>query len=96
MKTSKHIPISKLERTSKLVRTGAKLGVNYLKYYGDKIVTSEEAAKDRLDKNNASDIYDSLKTMKGSALKMAQMMSMEKSIMPKAYVDKFSLSHFSV
>lgn len=96
MKTSKRIPISKLNRTSKLVRTGAKVGVNYLKYYGDKIVNSEKEAKERLDENNASDIYDGLKTLKGSALKMAQMMSMEKSIMPKAYVDKFSLSQFSV
>ena len=96
MKTSKNIPISKLGRTSKLVKTGAKLGVNYLKYYGDKFVNTEETARERLDENNANDIYDSLKTMKGSALKMAQMMSMERSIMPKAYVDKFSLSHFSV
>lgn len=96
MKTSKKIPISKLHRTSKLMQTGAKVGVNYLKYYGDKIVGSEEEAKERLDENNASDIYDSLKTLKGSALKMAQMMSMEKNIMPKAYVEKFSLSQFSV
>ncbi len=96
MKTSKRIPISKLNRTSTLVKTGAKVGVNYLKYYGDKMISSEEEAKERLDENNASDIYDSLKTMKGSALKMAQMMSMEKSIMPKAFIDKFSLAHFSV
>ena len=96
MKTSGKIPISKLQRTSNLVRTGAKVGVNYLKYYGDKIVHSEEEAKERLDENNANDIYDSLKTLKGSALKMAQMMSMEKNIMPRAYVEKFSLSQFSV
>ncbi|MEL6975227.1 MAG: AarF/ABC1/UbiB kinase family protein [Bacteroidota bacterium] len=96
MKSSKNIPISKLHRTSKLVKTGAKVGVNYLKYYGDKIVNSEEEAKERLDENNANDIYDSLKTLKGSALKMAQMMSMEKNIMPKAYVEKFSLAQFSV
>ena len=96
MKTSKNIPISKLQRTSKLMKTGAKVGVNYLKYYGDKIVNSEADAKERLNENNANDIYDSLKTLKGSALKMAQMMSMEKNIMPKAFVDKFSLSQFSV
>ncbi len=96
MKSSKSIPISKLHRTSKLVKTGAKVGVNYLKYYGDKMVNSEEAAKERLNENNANDIYDSLKTLKGSALKMAQMMSMEKNIMPKAYVEKFSLAQFSV
>ena len=96
MKTSKNIPISKLQRTSKLMKTGAKVGVNYLKYYGDKMVNSEEDAKERLNESNANDIYDSLKTLKGSALKMAQMMSMEKNIMPKAFVDKFSLAQFSV
>ena len=96
MKTTKNIPLSKLSRASKLVTTGAKVGVNYLKYYGDKMVNSEEEAKERLNENNATDIYDSLKTLKGSALKMAQMMSMEKNIMPKAFVEKFSLSQFSV
>ncbi|MGB6154240.1 MAG: lipopolysaccharide core heptose(II) kinase RfaY [Pricia sp.] len=96
MKTAKNIPLSKMHRASKLVRTGAKVGVNYLKYYGEKMVHSEAEAREHLDQNNANDIYDSLKTLKGSALKMAQMMSMEKKIMPKAFVEKFSLSQFSV
>jgi predicted unusual protein kinase regulating ubiquinone biosynthesis (AarF/ABC1/UbiB family) len=96
MKTLKNIPISKIHRASKLVQTGAKLGVNYVKYYGDKIVNPEKEAKERLDESNATDIYDSLKDLKGSALKLAQMLSMEKNILPKAYVDKFSLSQFSV
>ncbi|RMB60529.1 AarF/ABC1/UbiB kinase family protein [Dokdonia sinensis] len=96
MKTTKDIPLSKIHRASKLLQTGAKVGVNYLKYYGDKMVNSEADAKERLNENNATDIYDSLKTLKGSALKMAQMMSMEKNIMPKAFVEKFSLSQFSV
>jgi predicted unusual protein kinase regulating ubiquinone biosynthesis (AarF/ABC1/UbiB family) len=96
MKTLKNIPISKMQRASKLVQTGAKVGVNYLKYYGDKMVNSEEDAKGRLDESNATDIYDSLKNLKGSALKLAQMLSMEKNILPQTYVDKFSLSQFSV
>lgn len=96
MKTAKNIPLSKIHRASKLVSTGAKVGVNYLKYFGDKMVHTQEEAKERLHENNAEDIYDSLKTLKGSALKMAQMMSMEKNIMPKAFVEKFSLSQFSV
>lgn len=96
MKTIDSIPISKISRASKLVSTGAKVGVNYIKYYGDKMVNSKEDAKERLNQNNAEDIYDSLKQLKGSALKVAQMLSMEKSIMPQAYVDKFSLSQFSV
>jgi len=96
MRTLKNIPISKMQRASKLVQTGAKVGVNYLRYYGDKIVNPEEDAKGRLDESNATDIYDSLKDLKGSALKLAQMLSMEKNILPQAYVDKFSLSQFSV
>ncbi|RFC55033.1 ABC1 kinase family protein [Brumimicrobium aurantiacum] len=96
METIDNIPISKIKRASKLVGTGAKVGVNYLKYYGSKLVKSEEEAKLTLDKNNAEDIYNSLKQLKGSALKVAQMLSMEKSIMPAAYVEKFSLSQFSV
>ncbi|MCA0154203.1 ABC1 kinase family protein [Winogradskyella vincentii] len=96
MKTIDSIPITKISRASKLVSTGAKVGVNYLKYYGDKMVNSKEDAKERLNQNNADDIYDSLKKLKGSALKVAQMLSMEKSILPQAYVEKFSLSQFSV
>ncbi|MFK7833176.1 MAG: ABC1 kinase family protein [Winogradskyella sp.] len=96
MKTIDSIPITKISRASKLVSTGAKVGVNYLKYYGDKMVNSKEDAKNRLNENNAEDIYDSLKKLKGSALKVAQMLSMEKSLLPQAYVEKFSLSQFSV
>ena len=96
MKTIDKIPTSKIQRATKLVSTGAKVGVNYIKYYGDKMVNSETEAKERLNKNNASDIYDGLKQLKGSALKVAQMLSMEKSILPQAYVEKFSLAQFSV
>ena len=96
MKTIDHIPVSKIQRASKLVSTGAKVGVNYLKYYGDKLTKSEIEAKENLNKNNADDIYNGLKQLKGSALKVAQMLSMEKSILPQAYVEKFSLAQFSV
>ncbi|TNJ42449.1 AarF/ABC1/UbiB kinase family protein [Tamlana fucoidanivorans] len=96
MKTIDSIPTSKIQRATKLVSTGAKVGVNYLKYYGDKLVNDNVIAKSRLDANNANDIYNGLKQLKGSALKVAQMLSMEKSILPQAYVEKFSLAQFSV
>ena len=96
MKTIDRIPTSKIERASKLFQTGAKVGINYVKYYGEKIISTEEKAQENLNEANAKDIYNGLKTMKGSALKVAQMLSMEKSILPRAYVEKFSLSQFSV
>lgn len=96
MKTVNSIPTSKLQRASKIVATGAKVGGNYVKYYANRVIKSKDEANDILNKDNAEDIYDGLKNLKGSALKVAQMMSMDKSVLPKEYVEKFSLSQFSV
>ena len=95
MKTLDKIPTGKIERASKLVKTGAKIGGNYVKYLGKKII-DPNTTKDELNEDNATDIYDGLKSLKGSALKVAQMLSMEKNLLPNAYVEKFSLSQFSV
>lgn len=95
MKTIDSIPTGKISRATRLVRTGVKVGINQLKYYGDTLVDPQNA-KEKLNQNNASDIYDGLKNLKGSALKVAQMLSMEKNILPKAYVEQFSLAQFSV
>ena len=53
MKSIDRIPTSKLQRASKIVTTGAKVGVNYIKYYGEKLSKLEKIAKDNLNKNNA-------------------------------------------
>ena len=95
MKTLDKIPTGKVERAGQLVRTGLKIGGNYVKYYSKKLVRPE-FSKDELNEDNAGDIYDGLKNLKGSALKVAQMLSMDKNLLPSAYVEKFSLSQFSV
>ena len=95
MKSLDRIPTGKIERAGKLVKTGVKVGGNYVKYYSKKLI-NPETDRDQLNENNANDIYDGLKTLKGSALKVAQMLSMEKNLLPRAYVEKFSLSQFSV
>ena len=38
MKTLDKIPVNKIERAGQLVRTGFKVGGNYIAYYGEKIV----------------------------------------------------------
>lgn len=95
MKTLDNIPTGKIERAGKLVKTGVKVGGNYVKYFGKKLA-NPSLNKDELNEDNATDIYDGLKSLKGSALKVAQMLSMEKNLLPNAYVEKFSLSQFSV
>lgn len=95
MKTLDRIPTSKIERAGKLVHTGFKLGGNYMKHYGRKLL-NPELEREALDQENARDVYDGLKDLKGSALKVAQMLSMEKNLLPRAYVERFSLAQFSV
>jgi len=95
MKTINSIPTSKIERAGQLVKTGLKVGTNYVAYYGEKLV-NRSLTKEKLNENNATDIYDGLQNLKGSALKVGQRLSMNKNILPQAYVDKFSLAQFSV
>src|SRR6478609_9150433 len=94
MKEFDRIPTSKVQRASKFISTGAKIGTNYLKHYGRKLMNSE-VTKDELHNENASDIYNSLSELKGSALKVAQMLSMDKNLLPTAYQQKFAMAQYS-
>lgn len=88
------IPIGKVKRASKFVTTGAKVGANYVKAYS-KAAIKGKLDKEELDSDNARDIYDSLSELKGSALKMAQLLSMDQNVLPKAYSDKFAMAQYS-
>ncbi|MEO0551685.1 MAG: AarF/UbiB family protein [Bacteroidota bacterium] len=94
MKEQISIPTSKVQRASKFVKTGAKVGGNYIKHYSKKLF-DPSLTRDELDADNAEDIYESLSQLKGSALKVAQMLSMDKNVLPTPYQNKFSLSQYS-
>ena len=94
MKEQSKIPTSKVRRASKLIGTGAKVGGNYVKYFANKAI-GDKKAKEKLDQENAADIYQSLSELKGSALKMAQVISMDKNMLPKAMTDKFAQAQYS-
>ena len=94
MKTQDSMPVTKVERSAKFVKTGFRIGGNYLRHYSKKIF-NPDLSRDELNEDNAQDIYASLSQLKGSALKVAQMLSMDKNILPKAYVDKFSQSQYN-
>ena len=88
------IPVSKVQRAAKFISTGAKVGGNYVKHYAKKVV-QPGLDKEELHQSNATDIYKSLSQLKGSALKVAQMMSMDKNLLPRAYQDKFTMAQYS-
>ncbi len=94
MKDQESIPTTKVARATQFLKTGVKIGGNYLKYNVKKIMDSS-TDKEELHRDNASDIYNGLSNLKGSALKVTQMLSMDKGMLPKAYRDKFMMSQYS-
>jgi predicted unusual protein kinase regulating ubiquinone biosynthesis (AarF/ABC1/UbiB family) len=94
MKEFTKIPVTKVERATKFITTGAKIGKNYIKHYSKKLV-DPNISRDELHQDNSRDIYNSLSELKGSALKVAQMLSMDKNLLPTAYQQKFSMAQYS-
>ncbi|HEV2354799.1 MAG TPA: AarF/ABC1/UbiB kinase family protein, partial [Puia sp.] len=94
MKEQTNIPTGKVERAGRFVATGLKVGGNYLKHYTRKLVDPSRS-KDELHNDNAEDIYAALSNLKGSALKVAQMLSMDKGMLPRAYTERFAMSQYS-
>jgi predicted unusual protein kinase regulating ubiquinone biosynthesis (AarF/ABC1/UbiB family) len=95
MKELESIPKSRIERAAHIAGAGVKVGGNYIKHYAKKLVNNE-VGKEELHRDNAGDIYDTLSKLKGSALKVAQMMSMDRGMLPQEYQEKFQLSQYSV
>lgn len=88
------IPTTKVQRSAKFITTGVKIGGNYIKHYSKKLF-NPDLDRSELNEDNAADIYQSLSELKGSALKVAQMLSMDKNLLPQAYVDKFTQSQYN-
>lgn len=87
------IPVGKVRRAAKVLGAGAKVGGNYLKYYAQKAV-DPDTTRDALDEANASDLYRSMSELKGTALKVAQMISMDRNILPRAFGKQFQMAQY--
>jgi len=90
-----------ISRMAALGGTGAKVGINYLKYYGKRALaggsdSSLETHSRELDEENASTIYDTFSKLKGGPLKLAQMLSIDKNLLPPAYANQFVQAQYSV
>lgn len=94
MKEQNSIPVSKVQRATRFITTGAKIGGNYLRHYGKRLV-DPSTSREELHQENATDIYNSLSELKGSALKVAQMLSMDKNLLPTAYQQQFAMAQYS-
>ena len=88
------LPTSKVARAARFARTGLNVGANYVKHYAKRAVGAESTTED-LHTANAAELYGTLSEMKGSVLKVAQMLAMEKNMLPTAYADQFAKAQYS-
>ena len=90
----KSMPSRRASRVTALAGAGAKVGVNYLKHYGKRAM-GREAEVALLDEANAGAIYDTFSKLKGGPLKLAQMLSIDKNMLPDAYRKQFAQAQYS-
>jgi len=94
MESQDSIQSSRLGRMATLAGTGAQVGINYLKHYGR---TAAGGSRDRttLHADNADVVYKSFSRLKGGPLKLAQMLSIDKNLLPPAYAAQFAQAQYS-
>lgn len=94
MKEQTSIPKHKLGRAASLASAGMKVGVNYLRYKGTKALTGRDE-KEKFHLRTAADTYKTFSKLKGGPLKLAQILSMDKNMIPVQYSDEFSKAQYS-
>lgn len=87
------LPTTKVARAARFAKTGLNVGANYVKHYAKRAVGADSSTED-LHAANAAELYGALSEMKGSVLKVAQMLAMEKNILPTAYSNQFAQAQY--
>ncbi|AHJ97115.1 ABC1 kinase family protein [Hymenobacter swuensis] len=87
------LPTTKVARAARFAKTGLNVGANYVKHYAKRAVGADSPTED-LHAANAAELYGTLSEMKGSVLKVAQMLAMEKNLLPTAYADQFAQAQY--
>lgn len=90
----KSIPSTRFSRIAALSGTGARVGVNYLKYYGKRALGGGDNLSE-LHEENATAVYKTFSELKGGPLKLAQMLSIDKNLLPPAYAKEFAQAQYS-
>ncbi|MDZ7849092.1 MAG: AarF/UbiB family protein [Owenweeksia sp.] len=94
MNENDKMPTSRFERTGRFIRNRCQeVGRNYLKCYSQKFSGRDDPKV--LQEENAQDIYKTLSQLKGGALKVAQMMSLDQGLLPEAFSRQFAQSQYS-
>ena len=96
--SSDDFPASKLERSGLFAKTGLKVGTNYARYLMDRATGEDdpEARKRELNSQNARDLFKEFARLRGTALKLAQSMSMDTGLLPDEFMEVMAEAQYSV
>lgn len=99
-------PSSKFQRGKIFAKTGLKLGTNYAKRYVKESISrgktqtkpSEESRQElsRFHSDNAQEVFKEFTKLRGTALKIAQSMSMDQGWLPEEFAEVMSQAQYSV
>ncbi|NGP88393.1 ABC1 kinase family protein [Fodinibius halophilus] len=95
---SNDFPSSKLERGKIFAKTGLKVGTNYAKRYLKKSVGKKETKEEgkEFHTENARHVFNEFTKLRGTALKIAQSLSMDDGMLPEEFAEVMSESQYSV
>lgn len=95
---SDDFPSSKLERGKIFAKTGLKVGTNYAKRYLKKSVGKKETEEEgkKFHSENARQVFNEFTKLRGTALKIAQSLSMDEGMLPEEFAEVMSEAQYSV
>lgn len=95
---SNDFPSSKFDRGKIFAKTGLKLGTNYAKRYVKNKVGKKETADEtsRFHSDNARQVFNEFSKLRGTALKIAQQLSLDQGVLPDEFADVMSNAQYSV
>jgi predicted unusual protein kinase regulating ubiquinone biosynthesis (AarF/ABC1/UbiB family) len=89
-------PSSKFERSKIIAKTGLKVGTNYAQRYLKKKMTGKESDAKEFNTNNAKEVFKEFTKLRGTALKIAQGMSMDQGFLPEEFAEVMTQAQYSV
>ncbi|MDR8392100.1 AarF/ABC1/UbiB kinase family protein [Aliifodinibius sp. S!AR15-10] len=95
---SDDFPSSKFERGKIFAKTGLKLGTNYAKRHLKKAAGRKESKEEssRFHTENAREVFDEFSKLRGTALKIAQSLSMDQGMLPEEFTEVMGEAQYSV
>lgn len=88
----------RLDRSKIIVGTSAKVGYNYAKHSIKNAFTAKDSKKpvQEIHRKNAETIFDAFTKLRGTALKLAQGLSMDTGLLPEEFSEIFTKAQYSV